>query len=148
MIGIAWCLYSEMRIDRMQLDGHLGGQVVTVKPQTRRKRRRSRFWITALRLLAAASASFLAAASASFATAGATAAEATAVPSPICNAADVRLVTLIEAHGEAQDVAAETLAQAFFTVLEARKACNQGQVEAAMKLYESISLRPVASEGE
>ena len=62
-----------------------------------------------------------------------------------CLAADLRLTTLIEAHGEAQDVAAETLRQAFFTVLEARKACNQGQVEAAMKLYDSIPLRPVIS---
>ena len=140
MIGIAWFLYSEMRIDPMQLEGHLDAQAVAVKPQTRRKRRRSLFWLTALCLLAAASASFAAS--------GAPAAEATTVPSAICNAADVRLVTLIEAHGEAQDVAAETLAQAFFTVLEARKACNQGQVEAAMKLYESISLGPVTSGGE
>jgi uncharacterized protein YjiS (DUF1127 family) len=62
-----------------------------------------------------------------------------------CLAADLRLTTLIEAHGEAQDVAAETLRQAFFTVMEARKACNQGQVEAAMKLYDSIPLRPVIS---
>jgi uncharacterized protein YjiS (DUF1127 family) len=62
-----------------------------------------------------------------------------------CLAADLRLTTLIEAHGEAQDVAAETLRQAFFTVLEARKACNQGQVEAAMKLYDSIPLRTVIS---
>ena len=52
---------------------------------------------------------------------------------------------LIEAHGEAQDVAAETLAQAFFTVMEARKACNHGQVKAAIKLYEGISLHPVMS---
>ena len=71
MIGIAWFLYSEMRIDPMQLDGRLDGQVVAVKPQTRWRRRRSLFWMTALRLLAAAGASFLAAASASFATAGA-----------------------------------------------------------------------------
>jgi uncharacterized protein YjiS (DUF1127 family) len=62
-----------------------------------------------------------------------------------CLAADLRLTTLIEAHGEAQDVAAETLRQAFFTVMETRKACNQGQVEAAMKLYDSIPLRPVIS---
>ena len=148
MIGIAWFLYSEMRIHPMQLDGHFGGQVAAAKPQTRRSRRRSLLWMTASRLLAAAVASFLAAASASSATAGAMAAEVTTVPSPICNAADVRLVTLIEAHGEAQDVPAEILAQAFFTVLEARKACNQGQVEAAMKLYESISLGPVTSGGE
>jgi hypothetical protein len=62
-----------------------------------------------------------------------------------CVAADLRLTTLIEAHGEAQDVAAETLAQAFFTVMEARKACHQGQVEAAIKLYDSIPLGPVSS---
>src|SRR6266511_3112156 len=43
---------------------------------------------------------------------------------PVCVAADLRLTTLIEAHGEAQDVAAETLAQAFFTVRKARKTCN------------------------
>jgi hypothetical protein len=61
-------------------------------------------------------------------------------------AADLKLMTLIEAHGEARDVAPEVLAQAFFTLMEARKACNQGQAEAGMKLYESIPLRPVTSE--
>ena len=48
---------------------------------------------------------------------------------------------LIEAHGEAQDVAPETLAHAFLAVLEARKACNEGQVEAAisfMKAFRSV----------
>jgi len=63
-----------------------------------------------------------------------------------CVTADLRLTTLIEAHGEAQDVAPETLRQAFFTVMQARKACDQGQIEAAMKLYDSIPLRPVVSE--
>jgi hypothetical protein len=84
-----------------------------------------------------------AAASICLAAAGATAAETATVPSPICVAADLRLVTLIEAHGEAQDVVPEVLARAFFTVLEARKACNAGQVEAAMKLYDGIPLREV-----
>jgi hypothetical protein len=37
-------------------------------------------------------------------------------------------------------------AQAFFTVMEARKACNQGQIEAAIELYESIPLRPGLSQ--
>jgi hypothetical protein len=59
---------------------------------------------------------------------------------PICATVDLKFIMLIEAHGEAQDVAAETLARAFFTVLEARKACNEGQVDAAIKLYESIPL--------
>jgi hypothetical protein len=65
---------------------------------------------------------------------------------PVCVAADLRLTTLIEAHGEAQDVAADTLAQAFFTVMEARKACKEGHVEAAMKLYEGIPLGPLPPE--
>ena len=80
------------------------------------------------------------------ATAGAAAAETRTGPPPVCVAADLKLMTLIEAHGEARDVAPEVLAQAFFTVLEARKACNQGQVEAGMKFYESIPLLPVISE--
>jgi hypothetical protein len=71
---------------------------------------------------------------------GVAAEESAAVVSPLCAAADVRLVTLIEAHGEAQDIAAETLAKAFFTVMEARKACNRGEVEAALELYDSIPL--------
>ncbi len=81
-----------------------------------------------------------------FATAGAAAAETRTGPPRVCVAADLKLMTLIEAHGEARDVAPEVLAQAFFTVLEARKACNQGQVEAGMKFYESIPLLPVISE--
>jgi hypothetical protein len=81
-----------------------------------------------------------AAASICLATDGATADEVPTVLPQICAVADLRLTTLIEAHGEAQDVAPETLAQAFFTVLEARKACNEGQVEAAIRLYESIPL--------
>jgi hypothetical protein len=78
-------------------------------------------------------------------TAGTTVAESATVVSPICAAAGLRLITLIEAHGEAQDVAAEILAQAFFTVMEARKACNQGHVEPAIKLYESVPLPAVTS---
>ena len=54
------------------------------------------------------------------------AAESTTLLPQICAAADLRLMMLIEAHGEAQDVAAETLVQAFLVVLEARRACNGG----------------------
>jgi len=102
------------------------GQLVR---STRKTRSRA---IVAFRLCAAASICLAAG--------GALLAESATVVSPICAAADLRLMTLIEAHGEAQDVAAETLAQAFFTVVEARKTCNQGQVESAIKLYESIPL--------
>jgi uncharacterized protein YjiS (DUF1127 family) len=82
-----------------------------------------------------------AAASICLATGGALVAGSMTVVSPICAGADLRLITLIEEHGEAQDIDAEVLAQAFFTVIEARKACNQGHVEAAIKLYESVALR-------
>src|SRR5215467_8482495 len=91
-------------------------------------------------LLAIVAVRLCAAASIFLSTGGALVAESATVVSPICAAADLRLVTLIEAHGEAQDVAPEILAQAFFTVVEARKTCNQGQVESAIKLYESIPL--------
>ena len=117
--------------NRSQFDG----QIAAVNARILNGRRASLLSNVAFRLGAAASICL--------ATDGATAAESATVLSPICAAADRRLITLIEAHGEAQDVAAETLAQAFFTVMEARKACNQGQVEAAIKLYESIPLRAV-----
>src|SRR5262249_42653189 len=84
-----------------------------------------------------------AAASTCFATPGAAASAGTSAPSPVCIAADLRLMTLIEAHSEAQDVATEVLAKAFFTLLQARRACDQGQVDAGIRLYESIPLGPV-----
>jgi len=97
------------------------------------------------RLLSIVASWICAAASICLVTASATVAESATVLPPICAAADLRLTTLIEAHGEAQDVAPEILAEAFFTVMEARKACNQGQIESAIKLYESISLLVVTS---
>ena len=92
------------------------------------------------RLLPTVAFRLLAAASMWLATYGAMAAGSTTLLPQICVAADIRITMLIEAHGEAQDVAAETLAQAFLTVLDARRACNEGQVDAAMQLYESIPL--------
>jgi hypothetical protein len=114
------------------------GKIVAVNARIPSGRRTSLLSTVAFRLWTAASICL--------ATGATTAvAESANVLSAICAAADVRLITVIEAQGEAQDVAAETLAQAFFTVMEARKACNQGQVKAAIKLYEGISLRPVMS---
>jgi hypothetical protein len=138
MIRIHTLRNTAMPADAPPLGVQSDGRIATVNPQSRDKRRRRLLWIAVFRLLAAASLPFQ--------TAGATAGETTTVSSPICNEADLRLVTLIEAHGETQDVAADTLAQAFFTVLEARKACNAGHVEAAMKLYESIPLGPLPPE--
>lgn len=121
-------------VDVAQIGAPRDDETAAVNPQTSPKRRRRR-WATALRLWAAASICL--------AFGGAIAAEN--IPE-VCLEADLRLTTRIEAHGEAQDVAGEVLAKAFFTVLQARRACNQGQVETAMKLYDSIPLGPVMSE--
>jgi hypothetical protein len=122
-------------VDVAQIGAPFDDETAAVNPQTLPKRRRRSRWSTALRLWAAASVCL--------AFGGAMSAES--VPE-VCSEADLKLTTRIEAHGEAQDVAGEVLAKAFFTVLEARKACNQGQVEAAMKLYDSIPLGPVMSD--
>ena len=115
--------------------GPTSERIAAANPQIRSKRRARLLSILAFRLAAAASTCF--------ATPGAPASAGTSAPSPVCIAADLRLMTLIEAHSQAQDVATEVLAKAFFTVLQARRACDQGQVDAGIKLYESIPLGPV-----
>jgi hypothetical protein len=65
--------------------------------------------------------------------------------SPLCAAIDLQLVTSIEAHGEAEDVANEQLAKATFTLLEARRVCREGRVTDAVALYDRIDLRPSRS---
>ncbi len=123
------------RSSLVRLDAAGIGRTAALNPQTRPKRRGRRLWTAAVRLWAGASICL--------AFGGAMAAEN--IPE-VCLEADLRLTTRIEAHGEAQDVAGEVLAKAFFTVLQARRACNQGHVETAMKLYDSIPLGPVMSE--
>jgi hypothetical protein len=128
-----WTLFAQ--IDAAEGNGPpFDGRIAALGARIPKGRRASLLSAVAFRLWAAASICL--------ATDGATATESTAMLSPICAAADLRLMMLIEAHGEAQDVSAETLSQAFLTVLEARKACNGGQAEAGIKLYESIPLGP------
>ena len=81
---------------RAQFDG----QIAAVNAQV--LNRESLLSIVAFRLLGTASICL--------AMAGPTVAESATVVSPICAEADLRFITLIEAHGEAQDVAAEILA--------------------------------------
>jgi hypothetical protein len=88
--------------NRSQFDS----QIAAVNARILNGRRASLLSTVAFRLWAAASICL--------ATYGATAAESATVLSPICSAADRRLITLIEARGEAHDVAVQTLAQAFF----------------------------------
>jgi hypothetical protein len=126
---------TQLARDLVDRGAQFDGQIAAVNAQI--LSRASLLSIVAFRLCAVAGFCLV--------TAGTTVAESATGVSPICAAADLRLITLIEAHGEAQDVAAEILAQAFFTVMEARKACNQGHVELAIKLYESVPLPAVTS---
>ena len=54
----------------------------------------------------------------------------------------VRILTTIGEHGEAQDVAGEDIADAFFTLVKARQTCAAGNITEALAIYESISLAP------
>jgi hypothetical protein len=122
-------------VDVAQIGAPPGDETTAVEPRRAPKRRRRLRWMAALRLWAAASACL--------AFGGAMAAQSIPL---VCLEADLRLTTRIEAHGEAQDVAGEVLAKAFFTVLEARRACNAGQIETAIKLNDSIPLGPTITE--
>jgi hypothetical protein len=47
-------------------------------------------------------------------------------------------VTSIEAHGEAQDVPAARLAEAFYALVNARRACAAGRIDEALAIYDGI----------
>ena len=57
-----------------------------------------------------------------------------------CFAYDLHILTLIEDHGLVEDPKAGVLRDAAFTMLEARAACREGDVQRAFQLYESIPL--------
>ena len=57
-------------------------------------------------------------------------------PAP-CAARDLQLVTSIEQLGEARQVTGDQLKVAFFTVLDARKACSQARVADGLALYDT-----------
>ena len=59
-----------------------------------------------------------------------------------CAVRDLRILTAIGEHGDAQDIAGEDIAAAFFTLVKARQACAAGNVTEALAIYESISLAP------
>jgi hypothetical protein len=59
-----------------------------------------------------------------------------------CAVRDLRILTTLGEHGEAQDVAGEDIAAAFFTLLKARQACAAGNITEALAIYESISVAP------
>jgi hypothetical protein len=65
----------------------------------------------------------------------------------LCAARDVKVVMLIEDHGEANDIAPEQLARAFLTQMDARVACSNGHMEDGIALYNDIlrALGPMLS---
>lgn len=63
-----------------------------------------------------------------------------------CAERDLQFVVLIERHGEAQDIAGDVLAQAFFTMMRARKACRQGYEQDAFAIYDTIKLVPTTTQ--
>ena len=67
---------------------------------------------------------------------GAFAAEPTGIAQ--CALRDLALVTAIEAHGEAQDVPADKLGDAFSTMMRARAACAAGRIGEALAIYDGI----------
>jgi hypothetical protein len=65
------------------------------------------------------------------------AAQAQSFP-PECARRDVQIVTLLEEHGEAQDIPGDVLFEAFWTMKRARDVCYAGAVPEALALYDSI----------
>jgi hypothetical protein len=55
-----------------------------------------------------------------------------------CAARDLKLLTSLNQHGEAQDVPAADLRDAFFALVKARGICATGRVGEALSLYDSV----------
>jgi hypothetical protein len=68
--------------------------------------------------------------------------------SPLCAARDLEVITLIEEHGRADDMAPERLAKAAMSMMLAREVCDAGRTQEALAVYDSIigSLGPMLSQ--
>jgi hypothetical protein len=64
-----------------------------------------------------------------------------------CVARDLAVVTLIEAQGEAERVRPQALADAVFQVLDARKACQGGNTDEALTIYDRVAAEVTGSSG-
>jgi hypothetical protein len=65
-------------------------------------------------------------------------AESAVTIAPECAAKELRVITWIEQHGEAGDVPSGRLAEAAFTMFDARAACRSGRVTEALASYDRI----------
>jgi len=57
----------------------------------------------------------------------------------LCTERDQKLVTRLNEHGEAQDVPAADLRNAFLALVDARKNCLAGRVEEALAIYDGVT---------
>lgn len=63
-----------------------------------------------------------------------------------CALKEVKVITIIEDHGAAQDLPADLLVNAELMMMRARSVCYEGRVEEALALYQGIlDIGPVAS---
>jgi hypothetical protein len=65
-----------------------------------------------------------------------------------CAWRDLQIVTSIEVHGDAQDVPADKLRDAFFTMMKARAACSAGRINEAIAVYDGIIIGPAQPTGK
>jgi hypothetical protein len=70
--------------------------------------------------------------------AGATGSEEDTTLAPICAEREVQVITLLEDHALAQDVASDKLGEAGLARLEAQITCYQGRVAEAVSIYDRI----------
>ena len=68
----------------------------------------------------------------------ATGSEEDATLAPICAEREVQVITLLEDHALAQDVASDRLGEAGLARLEAQMTCYQGRVAEAVSIYDRI----------
>ncbi|MBX9845350.1 MAG: hypothetical protein K2Z80_26410 [Xanthobacteraceae bacterium] len=59
-----------------------------------------------------------------------------------CAARDLKVLTALGEHGEAQDVPGDIIAAAFFSLVKARAACAAENFTEALAIYDGISLVP------
>lgn len=56
-----------------------------------------------------------------------------------CAAPDLAAWTLIEQHGDARSLPSQALADAFFAITEARRACRAGRSDEALAIYARVT---------
>jgi hypothetical protein len=77
---------------------------------------------------------------------GAAADEQSGAFATACALKEIKVITLIEDHGEAKDLPSDSLGDAGLAMLRARAACYEGRVSEALALYDGIlNLGPVVS---